>query len=56
VLLGAVKALLYIRGCILSDLGRKLLNDSGFSENRCRECSTIPLTSMKSNLLVLRDV
>jgi hypothetical protein len=55
VLLGAVKVLLYIRACILSDLDRKLLRDSGFSENRRRECSTITLTSMKFNLLVLHD-
>jgi hypothetical protein len=54
-LLGAVKVLLYIRARILSDLDRKLLSDSGLSENRRRECSTIPLTSIKFNLRVLRD-
>jgi hypothetical protein len=54
--LGAVKVLLYIRACILSDLNRKLLSDSGFSENRRRKCSSIPLTSTKFNLHVLRDV
>jgi len=56
VLLGAVKAMFYIPACILSDLDRNLLSNSGFSENRCRECSTIPLSSMKFNLRALRDV
>jgi len=56
VLLCAVKALLYIPACILSDLDRNILSNSGFSENRCRECSTIPLSSMKFNLRVLRGV
>ena len=54
-LLVAVKVLLYIRAYILSDLDRKLLSDSVFGENRHRECSTIPLSSVKFNLHVLRD-